>query len=39
MLLQQLPDLRLSADEAPEPLESGVVTGFKRLPVTYTPGP
>jgi cytochrome P450 len=39
MLLQQLPDLRLSADEAPEPLDSSVVTGFKRLPVAYTPGP
>lgn len=39
MLLQQLADLRLSADEAPEPLESSVVTGFKRLPVTFTPGP
>jgi cytochrome P450 len=38
MVLAQLPNLRLSDDEPPEEMESVVITGFRRLPVRYSPG-
>jgi cytochrome P450 len=35
MVLEQLPDLRLSGDDPPEEKESVAITGFTRLPVRY----
>ncbi len=37
MMLEQLPQLRLSREEPLEPFEGRLLFGFKRLPVTFTP--
>jgi cytochrome P450 len=37
MMIEQLRDLRLDEDDPAEPLESTVISGFRRLPVRYTP--